>query len=101
MSKNPKQYAPLIVRNLDFRTMDVYLLKHRVLSVVEYDHVCKALQSGASTNDDVVHLLLPRILERGREFYQALRDYVNDKNQDVQSSNKELFDQLPKNFVSA
>ena len=94
-------YAPLITQNLDFTTADVYLLKHKVLSVVEYDRFRRALQSGSSSNGDLVRLMLPRILERAREFYRALRDFVNDKTEDIHSSNIDLFRQLPENFVSA
>ena len=101
MSTDPKHYAPLIAQNLDFATTDVYLLKHGVLSVVEYDRLRKALQSGSSTNGDVVHQILPRILKEPRDFYRALRDHVNDKPEDVHPSNSELFRQLPENFVSA
>ena len=100
MSTDPKHYAPLITQNLDFATMDVYLLKRGVLSVVEYNRFRKAIQSGLSTNGDVIHEILPRILKKAREFYRALREHVNDKNQDVHPSNKELFDKLPENFVS-
>ena len=100
MSTDPKQYAPLITQNLDFATTEVYLLKHGVLSVVEYDRLRKALQSGSSTNGEVVHQILPRILKKAREFYRALRDHVNDQPEDVHPSNSELFYQLPENFVS-
>lgn len=101
MSTDPKQYALLITQNLDFATTDVYLLKYGILSVVEYDRFRKALQSGTSTNDDVVCQILPKILIKARYFYRALCEYVNDKNQDVHPSNNELFCQLPENFVSA
>ena len=101
MSTDLKQYAPLITQKLDFATAVVYLLKHGVLSVVEYDCFRKALQSGSSTNSNVVHQILPNILKKGREFYRALRECVNDKSEDVHPSNKELFYQLPENFVSA
>ena len=100
MSTDLEHYAPLITQNLDFATMGVYLLKHGVVSVIQYDHFCKALQSGSSTNGEVMHQVMPRILRKARKFYRALRDYVNDKNQDAHPSNNELFDQLPKNFVS-
>ena len=99
MSTDVKHYAPLITKKLDYATIDVYLIKHGVLSAVEYDRFRKNLQT--STNGDVVHLILPRILEKAREFYRALREHVTDKSEDVQPSNKELFYQLPQNFVSA
>ena len=100
MSTDPKYYAPLIIQNLDFETTGVYLLQRGVLSVVDYYHFRKALRSGALTNSDVLDQLLQKILEKPQEFYQALRDYVIDKGQDVHPSNKELFDKLPENFVS-
>ena len=100
MSTDPKHYAPLIIRNLDFETTGVYLLQKGVLSVVDYDRYRRALQSGALTNRDVVDQLLQKILKKPREFYRALHAYVIDQGQDGQPSNKELFDKLPENFVS-
>ena len=100
MSADVKQYAPVITEKLNFESADVYLLKHGVIEVVEYDRFRKALQSGSLTNCDLVRQLLPRVCERAREFYRALRDYVNDKQQDAHPTNKELFCQLPYNFVS-
>ena len=94
------QYKPLIIQNLDFATTAVYLLKHGFLSEEEYYHSWKALQSGSLTNGNVIYHILPRILIRPREFYRALREYVNDKPECVHSSNEELFYRLPENFVS-
>ena len=100
MSTDLKQYVPLIIQNLDFATTAVYLLKHGILSVVEYDLFRIALLSDSSINGNVIHKILPRIFERPREFYRALREHVNDKPEDVHPSNRELFYRLPGNFVS-
>ena len=100
MSADVKQCAPVITEKLNFESVDVYLLKHEVISVTEYDRFRKALQSGSLSDGDLVRQLLPNIFKRAREFYRALRDYVNDKHQDVHPTNKELFYQLPDNFVS-
>ena len=100
MSADVKQYAPVIVEKLNFESADVFLLKHGVISVLEYEKFHRALQSGSLTNLDVVRQLLPRIFEKAREFYRALRDYVKDKQQDAHPTNKELLYQLPDNFVS-
>ena len=100
MSTDPKKYAALITQNLHYETIDVYLLQRGVLSVVEYDRLRKALQSGSLTNSDVVHQILPRILKKPRDFYRALRDHVNDKPEDVHPSNDDLFYHLPESFVS-
>ena len=101
MSADVKHYAPAITQYLDFATADVYLLKHGVLSLLEHGRFSKALQTGSSTNSDLVRNLLPRIFERAREFYRALRDFVDEKTEDVHSSNIVLFRKLPENFVSA
>lgn len=100
MSKDVKHYAPLITEKLDYATVDVYLIKHEIVTVAEFESFRKALQNGSSTNGDLVRKLLVKIFEKPREFYKALREHVNDKSQNVHAGNKELFYQLPDSFVS-
>ena len=100
MSKDVKQYAPIITEKLDFATVDVFLLSHGVLSVTEYDSYRRALQNGNVTNGDLVRQLLPTLIGKPREFYRALRDHVNNESQDVHAGNLELYHRLPENFVS-
>lgn len=100
MSGDVKLYAPFITEKLDFATVDVYLLRHGVVSTAEYDSYCRALQNGNVTNSDLVRQLLPKLIGKPREFYRALRDHVNNESEDVHPSNLELFFQLPESFVS-
>ena len=100
MSAEVNHYAPIIAEKFDFSSADVYLLKYGVILVVEFDRFRRALQSGSLTNGDLIRQLLIRISDKPREFYRALRDCVNDNPEVVHPSNKELFHQLPENFVS-
>ena len=95
-----EHHAATIIQRFDYSTADAYLLKHGVLTVGEFDSFRKALQNGSSTNTDLVRRLFPKISEKPREFYRALRESVSDQSQNVHPGNKELFHHLPKNFVS-
>lgn len=100
MSADVRQYAPLIKEYFDFASCDAHMFKHGIISLSEYESFHKASQSGSLTNCGLVSQLVPKISEKPRKFYRALREYVHDKGPDVHSNNKELFDQLPDNFVS-
>ena len=93
------KFAPVITDRLDYATADVYLLKHGVLTVTEFESFRRALQNGSFTNGDLVRKLLKNIFDKPREFYRALREHVND-DQNVHAGNKELLHMLPENFVS-
>jgi len=99
MSTSPEQFAPAITERLDYATIDVYLLKHGIVSVSEFDSFQQALRHGSLTNTALVRKLLPKIFAKPRDFYRALREHVND-NQNVHTGNKELFQKLPRKFVS-
>jgi len=98
MSTNVEQFAPAITEKLEYATIDVYLLKHGIISTSEYGSFQQAFQHG-STNSDLVRKLLTKILANPRNFYHALHEHVSDK-QNVHASHMELFSMLPKNFVS-
>ena len=99
MSTDVKHFVPEIAERLDYATVDIYLLQKEVITASEFDSFQKALQNGTSTNGDLIRKLLPRILEKPREFYRALRQHIQD-NHNVHAGNKELFKKLPENFVS-
>ena len=99
MSTNVKQFAPDIVEKLDYATVDIYLLQKGILTSAEFETFQRALQNGFLGNGGVVRQLLPKILQKPRDFYRALRQHVQD-NYNVHAGNKELFHMLPDNFVS-
>ena len=95
-----KKFVPDITEKLNYATADIYLLQQGVLTVAEFENFQKALQNGSLGNGDVVRKLLPKILEKPRDFYRALRQHIQD-NYNVHAGNMELFHMLPYNFVSA
>ena len=97
MSDSPEQYAPSITERLDYATIDVYLLRHKIVSLSEFESFQQALQHGSLTNEALVRKLLPKILAKPRNFYRALREYV-DQNPNVHTGNRDLFLKLPQNL---
>ena len=100
MSKDWVKFAPNIKQLLDYESVDAHLLKHEVLNLRDFSSYQKSLKSSSLSNSDLVGMLIPKIFEKPRQFYRALRDHVRGNRDDVHAGNKELFDQLPQNFVS-
>ena len=94
-------FAPKILQNLEFTAIDVYLVKHKLLSMEEYhQEYQKPFQSGILTNKDLVRKLLPKIEKTPRYFYRALYEAVNDPNQDKHPGHLALLQMLPTDMVS-
>jgi len=93
-----QEFVPKITEKLDFTAAGTYLAKHGVISPQDCSIYNQQLLSRSSTNADVMHKVLPKILQSPREFYRALRESVSQ--QHVNFENKKLFELLPKNFVS-
>lgn len=61
MPGDVEKNAPIITEKLDFATIDVYLIRHGVVSVIESETYHRALQSGNVNNSDLVRQLLPKL----------------------------------------
>jgi len=96
-----RQFAPQLTEHLDFSAISPYLIKYSVISKEESTNYFSQLCNGSSTNAVVMNKVLHKIEQHPRHFYRALRESVNDHNQNCHLGNKFVFSLLPKHFVSS
>lgn len=90
-------FAPDILKKLEFKAIDTYLLKHNLLTVDEYQDYLRF--HNGMTNHDIVRKLLPKITKNIRSFYQALHEAVNDPEESEHLGHKELLMILVCDFI--